>query len=146
MRTTILIAATAMFAFAPPAASADVTIEMFTKHPETNERNVYAPELVQIEPGDTVTWKATDRGHNIEFVTGAVPEGVDRFRSPLNKDVSYSFETPGIYVYKCTPHYGLGMVGVVVVGDPTADLETIRAKNFPGKAAGRIKAILDEIG
>ncbi|NIP22934.1 MAG: hypothetical protein GWO38_03715, partial [Phycisphaerae bacterium] len=52
--------------------------------------------------------------------------GVDRFRSKLNKDVSFTFEKPGIYVYKCTPHYGLGMVGVVVVGDSTDGIERIR--------------------
>ncbi|MBO6783023.1 MAG: pseudoazurin [Alphaproteobacteria bacterium] len=124
------------------AQGADVTVEMLNKDPNSNERNIYAPGLVQIEPGDTVTWVSTDRGHNVEFVRGAFPDGVDNFRSSLNKDVSYTFTVPGVYVYKCTPHYGMGMVGVVIVGEVPDNLADIMKKKYPGKADARIDALL----
>ncbi|MBT5649558.1 MAG: pseudoazurin [Rhodospirillaceae bacterium] len=122
--------------------AADKSIEMLNKDPGSKERNIYSPALVQIEPGDTVTWVATDRGHNVEFVRGAIPKGVKPFRSALSKDVSYTFSTPGAYVYKCTPHYGQGMVGIVIVGDMPENLSAIAAKKFPGKADKRIEALL----
>jgi pseudoazurin len=127
------------------AHGADATVEMLNKDPNSKERNIYAPGLVQVEPGDTVSWIAADRGHNIEFVQGAFPEGVDRFRSSLGKDVSYTFTVPGIYVYKCTPHYGLGMVGAVVVGEIPDNVSDIMAKKFPGKADARIDALLSPL-
>ena len=129
-----------------PAAAAEFPVEMLNKHPESKERNVFFPAVVQIEPGDSLNWVATDRGHNVEFVRGAFPDGVKAFRSKLNKDVSFTFTEPGVYVYKCTPHYGQGMVGIVVVGDVATDLQDLRDKRFPGKAGSQIKSMLDEIG
>lgn len=29
------------------------------------------------------------------------------------------FDKPGVYGYRCIPHYMLGMVGLIVVGHPT---------------------------
>jgi len=124
------------------ASAADTTIQMLNKDPGSKERNIYSPALVQIEPGETVTWVATDRGHNVEFVRGAFPDGVKSFRSTLGKDVSYTFSTPGVYVYKCTPHYGQGMVGIVIVGEAPDNLAEVMAKKYPGKADNRIDALL----
>lgn len=142
MRILKILALASIAIIPVPAFAADVTVDMLNKDPATSERNVYAPALVQIEPGDTVTWVAKDRGHNVEFISGAYPDGVERFRSKLSKDVSYIFTEPGIYIYKCTPHYGLGMVGVVVVGDATDRAAALASKKYPGKAAARIRALL----
>jgi len=122
--------------------AADTTIQMLNKDTGSKERNIYSPALVKIEPGDTVKWVATDRGHNVEFVRGAFPEGVKPFRSALGKDVSYTFSTPGVYVFKCTPHYGLGMVGIIIVGETPDNLSEIAAKKYPGRADKRIDALL----
>ena len=146
MKLMKLLAVAALVALPLPAIAADVSVDMLNKHPETNERNVFYPAVVRIDSGDTVNWLATDRGHNVEFVRGATPDGVKAFRSKLNKDVSFTFTEPGVYVYKCTPHYGQGMVGIVVVGDAPADLQDLRDKRFPGKAGSRIRSMLDEIG
>jgi len=145
MRLLKTLALAALLAAPVPVMAADVTVEMLNKDPDTSERNVYAPALVQIAPGDTVTWVATDKGHNVEFVRGAYPEGVEKFRSKLNAEVSYTFAEPGVYVYKCTPHYGLGMVGVVIVGDVPDNLSEIMAKKYPGKADARIDALLEPL-
>ena len=139
------VIAAMLLAVPATAYGADVTVEMLNKDPNSKERNIYAPGLVQVEPGDTVSWIAADRGHNVEFVQGAFPERVDRFRSSLGKDVSYTFTVPGIYVYKCTPHYGLGMVGFVVVGEIPDNVSDIMAKKFPGKADARIDDLLSPL-
>ena len=132
-----------LFLVLPASVNAsDMTIQMLNKDIDSKKRNIYSPALIQIELGDTVKWVATDRGHNVEFVRGAVPEGVKPFRSALGKDVSYTFSTPGAYVYKCTPHYGLGMVGIIIVGETPDNLLDIAAKKYPGKADKRIDALL----
>ena len=144
MRTFLAFIVFALFAL--PAAAADVTVEMLTKAPEGKQRNIFAPDLVRIEVGDTVTWVATDKGHNVEFFRGGVPEGVESFRSRLSKDVSYTFTVPGVYAYKCTPHLGLGMIGIVVVGGDLSNLEAVKAGRYPGKSKPRMQAIFDQLG
>jgi pseudoazurin len=132
-----------LFLVLPASVNAsDMTIQMLNKDIGSKKRNIYSPALIQIELGDTVKWVATDRGHNVEFVRGAVPKGVKPFRSALGKDVSYTFSTPGAYVFKCTPHYGLGMVGIIIVGETPDNLLDIAAKKYPGKADKRIDALL----
>ena len=75
----------------------DIEVEMLNKF--NNEYMVYSKKIVKINIGDTVFWKATDSSHNVEFIKGAVPEGVETFKSKLNKDVQYKFKIPGIYAY-----------------------------------------------
>ena len=64
--------------------AADVTVEMLNKL--DNESMVYSKKIVKINTGDTVFWKATDKGHNVEFIKNGVPEGVDMFKSKFNTD------------------------------------------------------------
>ena len=79
----------------------NVTIEMLNKLGK--ETMVYSEKIVRVDVGDTVFWKATTKGHNVEFIKGGVPEGVDKFKSKFNKDTEYTFTIPGIYAYWCTP-------------------------------------------
>ena len=115
-----------------PSFSADQTIEMLNKLGKENM--VYSQKIVNIEVGDSVLWRATTKGHNVEFIKGGVPEGVEKFRSKLNKDVQYKFEIPGIYAYWCTPHKGMGMIGFVVVGNDKSNLENIKKIKYQGKS------------
>ena len=110
----------------------DVTVEMLNKL--DNESMVYSKKIVKINTGDTVFWKATDKGHNVEFIKNGVPEGVDKFKSKFNKDAEYKFTIPGIYAYWCTPHKTMGMIGFVVVGDDKSNIEAIKAIRFSGKS------------
>ena len=115
-----------------PSFSADQTIEMLNK--SGKEHMVYSQKIVNIEVGDTVFWKSTTPGHNVEFIKGGVPEGVEKFRSKVSKDTEYKFEIPGIYAYWCTPHKGMGMIGFVVVGNDKSNLEAIKKIKFMGKS------------
>ena len=123
--------------------SAEVTVEMLNKL--DNEYMIYSKKIVRININETVLWKATDKGHNVEFIKGAVPNGVENFKSKYNIDVEYKFTIPGIYAYWCTPHKSMGMIGFVVVDDNKFNLETIRNVNYYGKSKKVAKLLIDEL-
>ena len=125
------------------AIAADTTIEMLNKL--DNEYMVFSKKIVYIDSGDTVFWKATDKGHNVEFVKGAVPTGVEAFKSKLNVDTEYKFSIPGIYAYWCTPHKTMGMIGFVVVGNDLSNFNDVAKKKFLGKSKKIAKTILEQI-
>ena len=114
------------------AYSASETIEMLNK--SGNEMMVYSKKVVKINIGDSVLWKASTKGHNVEFIKNGVPEGVDKFKSKMNVDVEYTFTVPGIYAYWCTPHKAMGMIGLVVVGDDKSNIDKIKSIRFVGKS------------
>ena len=127
-----LISIIILSTFSSSAFAADETIQMLNK--QDNERMVYSKKIVKINVGDTVFWKATDKGHNVEFIKGGVPEGVDKFKSKFNKDTEYKFTIPGIYAYWCTPHKSMGMIGFVVVGNDKSNIDAIRSLKFMGRS------------
>ena len=106
--------------------AADVTIEMLNKLGK--ESMVYSQKIVKVNSGDTVFWKATTKGHNVEFIKVGVE------KSKMNKDAEYKFTVPGIYAYWCTPHKSMGMIGFVVVDGDKSNLEAIKALKFFGKS------------
>ena len=118
--------------FTSNSMAADETIEMLNK--SGNEIMVYSKKIARVDIGDTVFWKATDKGHNVEFIKGGVPEGVDKFKSKFNVDTEYKFTVPGIYAYWCTPHKNMGMIGFVVVGGDKSNLENIKKIRFSAKS------------
>ena len=122
-----------------PSFGANQNIEMLNKLGK--EHMVYSKKIVNIEIGDTIFWKATTPGHNVEFIKGGAPEGVKKFRSSISKDVQYKFEIPGIYAYWCTPHKGMGMIGFVVVGNNKSNLEAVKKIKYLGKS----KKIAEEL-
>ena len=128
----ILITTFILLFFTSSSFSADVTIEMLNKLGK--ESMVYSKKIARVNVGDTVTWLATSKGHNVEFIKDGVPTGVDKFKSKFNKDVSYKFTIPGIYAYWCTPHKSMGMIGFVVVGDNKSNLDDIKKIKFVAKS------------
>ena len=112
--------------------AADATVEMLNK--QEKEIMVFSQKIVKINVGEKVFWKATDKGHNVEFIKGGVPEGVEKFKSKYNQDVEFKFDIPGIYAYWCTPHKSMGMIGFIIVGDDKSNLDAIKAINYSGKS------------
>ena len=126
------------------AIAADVTVEMLNKLGK--KKMVFSEEIVRVNSGDTVFWKATDKGHNVEFIKkGGVPKGVKKFKSKVSKDTKYKFEIPGIYAYQCTPHKNMGMIGFVIVGNNLDNLESIKKIKFRGKSEKIAKSLIKEI-
>ena len=112
--------------------AADATVEMLNK--QGKESMVFSQKIVKINVGDKVFWKATNKGHNVEFIKGGVPEGVGKFKSKFNKDVEFKFDVPGIYAYWCTPHKSMGMIGFIVVGNDKSNLEAIKKIKYYSKS------------
>ena len=112
--------------------AADATVEMLNK--QGKESMVFSQKIVRINVGEKVLWKATTKGHNVEFIKGGVPEGVEKFKTTYSKDTKYTFKIPGIYAYWCTPHKSMGMIGFVIVGNDKSNLEAIKKIKFYGKS------------
>ena len=132
MKIKIILTFVAYLLFSSFAIAADQTVEMLNRL--NKESMVFEPKIVRVNVGDTVLWKATDKGHNVEFIKKGVPEGVGKFKSKYNKDAEYKFTTPGIYAYWCTPHKNMGMIGFVVVGEDKSNLEQIKKLRFSAKS------------
>lgn len=77
----------------------------------------YSPMFTYIEPGDTVIWRNMV-GHNVETIDSMVPEGQEKILSELGQRVAHTFDTVGIVIFKCTPHWTSRMGGAIVVGTP----------------------------
>jgi len=122
----------------------DTTVEMLNKLGKRSM--VFSQEIVRINSGDTVFWKATDKGHNVQFISkGGVPEGVEKFKSKIGKDTEFTFTIPGIYAYLCVPHKTMGMIGFVIVGDDLFNLEAIKKVKYIGKSKKIAKSLIAEI-
>ncbi|MDZ7713118.1 MAG: pseudoazurin [Rhodovibrio sp.] len=143
MRNTLLAAGLLAVLTAGPAAAETIEVKMLNKN-DDGEVMVYEPSSVSIEPGDTVRFVATAKGHNAQSVKGMIPEGADSFRGGINQEVEVTFEKEGTYVYKCLPHLYSGMVGVVKVGDAAKNLDDVRKKvsDLPKQARDRLKPLL----
>ena len=135
-----------LMVMATSAFAEDATVEMWNKDPDDKKRKmVFSQEIVTIEPGQSITWIATDKGHNVEFIDG--PDGAKLAKkSKLSKDVTLSFDTPGVYVYVCSPHASMGMIGIVVVGELTQEgVDAIKDAKLKGKSKKKFAALLAEL-
>ena len=88
---------------------------------------VFEPAFLKINVGDTVIFESTDAAHNSASIPGMIPSGASPWNGQLSRDISVTFEIPGVYGYQCTPHAMMAMVGVIQVGDDNSNIET--AKN-----------------
>lgn len=119
------------------------TVQMLNKDADGN-RMVYSTEIVEIGIGQTVKWIPTDKGHNVEFIAG--PEGFEIPKKSKNsKEVEMQFDTPGIYYYWCTPHKGMGMIGLVVVEGDISNIDDIAKAKAMGKSKKKLKALLERL-
>jgi pseudoazurin len=131
-----------IFLWSTYTTSAEVTVEMLNKLDK--EYMVYSKKIVRININETVLWKATDKGHNVEFIKNAIPEGVENFKSKYNIDVEYKFTIPGIYAYWCTPHKSMGMIGFIIVDDDKSNLKMIRNVNYFGRSKKVAKLLIEK--
>ena len=130
-RYLVMAAVAAVMAMGGAAMAAEVEVKMLNKG--TEGLMVFEPAFVKVAPGDTVKFVATDKGHNAETIKGMLPDGAAVFAGKSGEDAIVKFDQPGIYGIKCTPHYGMGMVAMIVVGTP-ANEDQARAVPQVGKA------------
>ena len=126
-----------IFAMATGALAADISIDMLNKR-DDGAKMVYSEDIARIDVGDTITWLPKSKGHNVEFIAG--PDGWEApKKSKLGKEYAYTFDTPGVYLYQCTPHKSMGMIAIVVVGDGDNDISGAKVK---GKSKKKFKELL----
>ena len=119
-----------------------ITIEMLNKR-DDGAKMVYSEDITRVNVGDTITWVPTSKGHNVQFIT--VPEGVEKIKSKNNKEVSFTFEEEGVYLYVCTPHTSMGMLALVVVGDSLENLDAIKESKMRGKSKKKLKKLIEDL-
>lgn len=125
---------------AAPVFAADHEVKMLNKGSD-GEAMVFEPSYLRVQPGDTVTFVPTDKSHQVETVKGFLPEGAEDFKGKLNQEVKVTLTVPGAYPIKCIPHLGLGMVGLIVVGDGVPEnLDKVKTVKFPKKSLDRFTA------
>ena len=133
-RYWVMAAVAVVMAMAGGATAAEIEVKMLNRGAEGVM--VFEPALIKVAPGDTVKFVSTDKGHNAESIKGMLPDGGATFIGKMGEDVAIKFDQAGIYGVKCAPHYGMGMVAMVVVGTP-ANEEQAKAVPQVGRASCR---------
>jgi pseudoazurin len=143
MRPAIAVATVlAALMLAGGAQAADHQIQMLNKGEKGTM--VFQPDFVQAAPGDTVTFVPTDKGHDAESIKGMIPDGAEPFKGKISQPITVTLDQEGVYGVKCTPHYGMGMVALIVVGKPV-NLEQAKVIKQAGKARKAFEALLAQV-
>lgn len=79
---------------------------------------IFDPPFVKANVGDTVTFLPTDMMHNSQSVPNLIPSSANSWNGAMNEKIIVELNAEGVYVYQCTPHIALGMIGVIQVGNP----------------------------
>lgn len=103
---------------------------------------VFEPDFLEIAPGDRVRFVPTHKSHNAATIDGMVPEDIEGFKSRINDEFETGFEKPGFYGIKCSPHYGMGMVMLIKVGEATLP-DSYKTVDVPGRAKPRFEEFFE---
>lgn len=120
---TLLVAVTAL-AVSVPALADEVTVKTLNSGP--GGMMVFDPAFVKLKPGDSIKFVPADKGHNVETIKGMAPEGAEYVKTTVGQEAVVKFDKEGVYGFKCSPHYLMGMVALVVVGDKRDNLEAAK--------------------
>lgn len=131
---TVLAAVTGLAAL--PAAAADHEVMMLNRG--DSGPMVFEPAYIRAELGDVIHFIPTDKSHNVEAIKEILPEGVEVFKSKINDAFELTVTEPGLYGYKCTPHLGMGMVGLIQVGDGPFEMQAAQDTKLPKRARERL--------
>jgi pseudoazurin len=143
---TAFVLAASLIALSLPALSAEIEVKMLNKGAD-GQAMVFEPAAIKAAVGDTIRFVPTDKGHDAAAVKGMIPDGAEEFKGKMNQELLVTVDKEGAYVVKCTPHLGMGMVALIVVGDAApANLDAIKTGKLPKKARERIDAAAAELG
>ena len=127
---------------ASPAAAKDYQVQMLNKGSD-GKLMTFEPSFIKVAPGDTVTFVAKDKGHNAETISGMTPAGGPTFKGKFNEEITVKFTKEGLYGYKCLHHAGMGMVGLVQVGQAANKAQATAAANaLPGLGKKKMVELL----
>jgi pseudoazurin len=130
---------------AAPASAKEFQVKMLNKGAD-GSLMVFEPAYLKVAPGDSVKFVATQKGHNAESIAGMAPAGAAAFKGKIDEEFTVKFTKEGVYGYKCLPHFGMGMVGVVQVGKAGNKAEAVAAaQKIPGLGKKRMSALLEKV-
>lgn len=118
-------------------------VQMLNKGTD-GERMVFEPAFIQVQPGDTVKFVAADKGHNAEVGKGMLPDGAEGFKGKINEEIEVTLDTAGVYGVICKPHYAMGMVMTIAVGDAEVPDSFLEGR-VPKRAKERFEAQLSNL-
>ena len=138
MKTIAAVAlALALGGAASAVAAADFEVLMLNKGTDGKTMG-FSPSFLRVEPGDTITFIPVDKGHNAETILGMIPDNAETWRGKVDEQLTVTLTEPGLYGFKCFPHFAMGMVGLVQVGDDQSNLKQLMEVRLPGKAQARM--------
>ena len=111
------------------------TFEIQMLNQGTDGVMVFDPSTLQIAVGDTVTFKPSNPGHNSASIKGMIPTGAEPWDSGMSQEITITFTEEGTYVFQCTPHLMMAMVGVITVGNPETNLDSVKEVAVTTKAS-----------
>lgn len=126
----------------PPALAETFEIKMLNRGKSGSM--VFEPDYLKVKPGDTVVFRAVQKSHNAASIAGMVPEGFTAFKSGIDEELHVTFDKAGFYGIKCTPHYAMGMIMLIKVGDAVLPDDYRKVKQ-PGLARKRFDAIFQRV-
>lgn len=139
----VMVALASLWSERHGAAAAQATVEVVID-PVTG-RSHYEPEILYIEPGDSVLFRNAGSSYASRAIPGMQPEAADPWWGQVGTDLVVTFAEPGVYGHKCGANYRLGLVGLIVVGDAPANLASARAIPHPPAAAATFDLLFSEL-
>ena len=126
------------------AFGGDIEVDMLNKR-DDGAKMVYSLDIIDAKAGQNITWLPTSKGHNVEFIAGPDSAELPK-KSKLNKKFTHKFDVPGVYLYQCTPHKSMGMIGLVIIDGNTNNKDAIAAsKKVKGKSKKKLEKLIAEL-
>ena len=114
-----ILLAISVFLLSVPAFAAEHEVKMLNNG--AGGMMIFEPAVLKASVGDTVKFVATDMAHN--SVSVFTPPGATPWKGAMNQEIVITIDKPGVYIYECTPHAMMAMVGVIQASDGL-DFET----------------------
>ena len=107
------------------------TVKLLTQG-SNGKMMVFEPMFIKISVGDTINFVPSDASHNAQSFS--VPSDKSSFNTPYGKPTKVTFTEAGAVLVKCLPHFALGMIAVVQVGE-NIDSSKVNADWLKAKAS-----------
>ena len=108
---------------------------------EFTQFDTFSIEVANIGVGDTVEWLPKNKGHNVEFLAGPDMAELPP-KSNMNEFHSVRFEKQGVYLYGCSPHLNMGMLGLIVVGNDLHNINDIENTDLSNVAKSVLMGLI----
>lgn len=138
-KISVALALCASFCVTPFAWAEVHEVKMLNR--DAHAAMSYEPEFLKIAPGDTVKFIASSSGHNAASIAGMAPANTTSFMGKINQEIAITLTEDGLYGIKCSPHYAMGMVMLIQVGEASLDSLSIPA-DVPEGAQKRFQDIV----